>query len=525
MVVTGASNGVVETHASTLVFLGNRVYKLRKTVDLGFLDLRERSVREAACHAEVELNRRLAPDVYLGVADVLGPDGAPCEHLVVMRRLPDDRKLARLIQGGPSMDAELRTLARLIADFHRCAARSEQITGWGGRDAVRALWSEGLTGLRAAMDGVLDETQVERTGTLAYRYLEGRGPLFAERQSSGRIVDGHGDLLADDIFLLPDGPRVLDCLEFDPRLRAGDVLADVAFLSMDLERLGAPGAARLFLDAYQAVSAERHPRSLEDHYIGYRAHVRAKVACLRAGQGDPASADEARQLIGICERHLDRARVRLVLVGGPPGSGKSTVAGLLARRTGWPVVSSDAVRKELAGLDANRPAPSPFQAGIYSPAWTRRCYGALLRSAHGLLVHGESVILDATWTDSRLRSWARSVAAACAADLIELRLVAPELLAAGRILRRAQSGPVVSDADEQIRTRLAAEADPWPEAVPLDASRSPAAVAASAMAAAGWAPEVEPASAAPAPATPPPPRAASRTTAPSPAIAPKGART
>ena len=145
-----------------------------------------------------------------------------------------------------------------------------------------------------------------------------------------------------------DGPRILDCLEFDDRLRWGDVLLDVGFLAMDLERLGRPDLARMFLDWYREFSAETHPSSLEHHYIAYRALVRSKISCLRGGADDQI---EALDYLAQCQHHLLDARVQLIVIGGLPGTGKSTLARGLGDELGWPVLRSDEIRKEQVGLD------------------------------------------------------------------------------------------------------------------------------------------------------------------------------
>src|SRR5262249_23612933 len=155
-------------------------------------------------------------------------------------------------------------------------------------------------------------------------------------------------LLADDIFMLDDGPRVLDCLEFDSQLRYGDVLADVAFLAMDLERLGAGAEAASFLAWYREFSGDSWPSSLAHHWIPYPAVDRAQVACLRHDEGDPAAASQAAELLGLCYSHLRRAGVRLVLVGGLPGTGKTTTASRLADRLGWTLLSSDELRHQIS---------------------------------------------------------------------------------------------------------------------------------------------------------------------------------
>jgi aminoglycoside phosphotransferase family enzyme len=239
---------VIETHAAVLFFVADRAYKMKKPVDLGFLDFRSRADREVVCHREVELNRRLAPDVYLGVADVLGPDGRPCEHLVVMRRMPADRRLSALVRSGVPVSGHLRRLARMLAAFHATAPRGPEISVEGTRDALRQRWTDTFTMLRPFRGRVLDAGVAARVEQLTHDFLAGREALFDDRIATGRIVDGHADLLADDIFCLDDGPRVLDCIEFDDRLRHVDVLDDAAFLAMDVEHLGAAGAARDFLD-------------------------------------------------------------------------------------------------------------------------------------------------------------------------------------------------------------------------------------------------------------------------------------
>ena len=170
--------------------------------------------------------------------------------------------------------------------------------------------------------------------------------------------DGHGDLLADDIFCLDDGPRILDCIEFDDRLRHGDVLADVAFLAMDLERVGAADLGGRFLSWYREFAAETYPESLAQHYVAYRAHVRAKVACLRASQGDTAAGDRARQLLRMTEDHLKPGPGRAHHRRRATWYGKSTLAAALADRLGWTVLRSDEVRKDLAGIGHTTPAAS-----------------------------------------------------------------------------------------------------------------------------------------------------------------------
>lgn len=459
--LNGLDPAVTETHISVVFAVGDRVYKLKKAVQLPFLDWRRREVRAAACHREVALNRRLAPDVYLGVADVLDDAGNACDHLVVMRRMPQAHRLSELATSGADLDAGLCHLASSLAEFHRTAERSPTITAAAGSESLINKWRDNLSTLRDHAS-IVDPDTVESVSALALRYIDGRKLMFAARGRAGYAVDGHGDLLANDIYLLDDGPRVLDCLEFSDELRSVDVLDDIAFLAMDLERLGRADLATTFLDAYCEASGESHPDSLAQHYIAYRAGVRAKVACLRADQRDTAAGEQARRLLQIAADHLHRARIRLVLVGGLPGTGKSTIAAGLAEQRGWRTLRSDVVRKELAGLGQTVRAGSAYGEGLYRGDHTKATYEELLRRAGDLLGLGESVILDASWTDTRWRSLARRVADEAHADVVELCCTAPAAVAARRLEARGSSD--ASDATPDVAAAMALRADPWPEA-------------------------------------------------------------
>jgi predicted kinase len=300
---------------------------------------------------------------------------------------------------------------------------------------------------------------------MAARYLDGRVPLFDQRIAAGKARDGHGDLLADDIFCLDDSPRVLDCLEFDDALRLDDVLSDVAFLAMDLERR--PDLGERFLSAYRERADDAWPASLAHHHIAYRAQVRAKVSAIRADQGVAGSAQKAEDLLALARRHLEAARVRLIVVGGLPGTGKSTVAAGIGQAIGAVVLRSDVIRKELAGMAPDESGAAAIEEGIYRPEVTAATYDELLRRAETSLGLGESVVLDASWSDAEQRQQARRVAEATASDPVELRCVVPPDVAAERMRARDLHGGDPSDADAVIASAMAAVADPWPTATVL----------------------------------------------------------
>mgnify|MGYP000905665733 CR=1 FL=1 len=259
----------------------------------------------------MELNRRLAPDVYLGVLEVRDPDDDEVlDHVVRMRRLPDRLGLARLVQdrepGGrrirdTDVSGGVGEVAGQIAQLHARSPHPPEIDAAGEPETIHGLWTDSLEHLRRIAVGRDAPEIVDDIAALSDTYLRGRGPLLRSRIDAGRIVDGHGDLVAADAYLLPDGPRIIDCLEFDDGLRFGDAMADIGFLAMDLDRLGARDLAVVLLDSYRAASGDDAPPSLVHHYLAYRALVRAKVTAIRAEQADQADkagqADQAAMLL------------------------------------------------------------------------------------------------------------------------------------------------------------------------------------------------------------------------------------
>ncbi|MEV6426401.1 AAA family ATPase [Nocardia sp. NPDC051463] len=457
-----------ETHTGLVVLCGDRAYKAKKPVVTDFLDFGTPEKRELACVRELELNRRLAPDVYLGLAHLTDPEGGADEPLVVMRRMPDALRLSVLLEDRTRGAVDVTALAKILAVFHNGARRDADIGRAGTPGQLRRRWHTLLHPLRDHPQEPVDPQALACTEDLAMRYIDGRAQLLEERIAEGRIIDGHGDLLAEDIFVLPDGFRILDCLDFDDELRYVDGLDDAAFLAMDLEFLGHPEEGHRFLTDYLRAAGDAPPASLRHHYIAYRAMVRAKTDHIRAGQGDPNAAGHARRHIELAVDHLEDGAVRLALVGGLPGTGKSTVAAGLAASTGADLISSDRVRSALRAAGAITGTSGTFGAGAYQPAAKALVYSRLLTRARDRLERGMSVILDASWIDAEQRAQAATLADRTSSDLISLRCVCPGPLATERIDARRRGD---SEATPAIADALTATASPWPEAVVLDTTR------------------------------------------------------
>ncbi len=462
---------VCETHTGLVVLVGDRAYKTKKPVHTDFLDFSTVEQRERVCHREVDLNSRLAPSSYLGVGHFRQPDGTE-EPVVVMRRYPDAQRLAHLVGTGGAARTWLTTIAADLARFHAGARRGPAIDAEATLSAVTDRWRQNLNELRRFAGTVIAADTLDEVESLAMRFLAGRESLYKNRIADNRIVDGHGDLLSQDIFCTPEGPVLLDCLEFDDRLRYVDGVDDAAFLAMDVEFLGRRDLAEALLAEYSRRAGDDAPASLQHVCIAYRAVVRAKVDGVRVEQGHAEAGRDARAHLALALAHLKEGCVRVVMVGGGPGTGKTTLARALAVTVDAVVISTDEVRRELRSAGEIGGAAGDLDRGLYSPTNVAAVYDEVLTRAHTWLAVGHSVILDGTWRDVAQRDRVRSVAAQTCCPLVELVCTSPVGDAAARIAHR---GTTASDATPAMAGALGGWTDQWTTATPIDTTRELAA--------------------------------------------------
>lgn len=463
-----ASPEIHETHTGVVVLIGDRAYKTKKPVRTDFLDFSTPDRRERVCQREASLNSRLAPASYLGVAHLSDPQGGPSEPVIVMRRHPDSARLASMVTRGEPVEGCLREIAETLARFHASAERGQAIDARGTVDAVVTRWQENLSELCRFEKVTLPAESIREVQRLATKFLSGRTVLFTQRIAHRRIIDGHADLLADDIFCLPGGPALLDCLEFDDNLRYLDGIDDAAFLAMDLEFLGRQDLADYFLNQYSVLADDSAPPTLKHFYIAYRAMVRAKVDYVRFAQGNHDATDDALRHIAIALEHLRVATPRLILVGGGPGTGKTTLANHLAERVQAQVISTDDVRRQLQQSGAITGEPGTFNAGLYTAENVSAVYEAVLQRADLHLCRGESVILDGTWRDPHQRRQARELADATSSTITEFVCTTSQDTAASRIDTRSTT---TSDATPQIAAALGTRDHGWEGAHRIDTDR------------------------------------------------------
>ncbi len=458
---------VAETHISWVFFTPDRAYKLLKPVEMPFIDHSDRDQRLQSISREYELNNAISPDVYLGTADVI-EHGAVADRMLVMRRLPVERRLSNLVD-DPRFPHFLRSVAKRIAALH--ADREPiQDAAAARRRALETNWHENFDAIRPHAGSFIPSEDFETMERLVAAYLTGRDQLFDDRIAQGFVRDVHGDLTAEDIFCLDDGPRILDCIAFNDRWRIVDVLNDIGFLVMDMHRLAGWQTAEQLMRWYQEFSNEHHPASLAHHYVAYRAHVRAKVACLRAGQGDATQRELAQRYHRLALDHAERARIRVILVGGGPGTGKTTLAHGIGAHTGLPVLSSDEVRKAVTGTPVDEHRFSAPGEGIYGDETKAAVYDELRNEAEMVLRAGSGVVLDATWSREADRRAVRMIAQQHHVELVEIECVVDADTARRRISRRLERADNESDATPGLVDHMAARTDVWPEAITIDTS-------------------------------------------------------
>lgn len=463
---------LIETHISWVLLTGTYAYKIKKPVNLGFLDFTTLAARRHFCEEELRLNRRLAPELYLDVVPIagapgaprIGGDGPPLEYAVKMRQFDQACLLDNAVRNGEIATQAVASLARKLADFH--AHAQQQVSAQDQAAGVLKPATDNFAQLLALVEAPAEAAALNAIRAWTLRTFEALAATFTQRATRGFVRECHGDLHLGNIVLLKGAAVPFDCLEFNPELRRSDVLSEVAFLMMDLEAHNRRDLAYAFLSAYLEASGDYAGAPVLRFYLVYRAMVRAKVSLLRSRQpglssGERASAVAAyRNYVDVALAQTHAGRGAIVITHGYSGSGKSTFARRLTAALGAVCIRSDVVRKRLHGVDELERTHSAANAGIYAQTATERTYRALLAQTADIAAAGLPVIVDAAFLKIVYRAAFHTLAAALAVPFVIADVRAALAQSRARISARAATGMDASDATLPVLDAQLRDAEP-----------------------------------------------------------------
>ncbi|MDD2897591.1 MAG: AAA family ATPase [Desulfuromonadaceae bacterium] len=452
---------LIQTHVSWLFLTDTYVYKLKKPVNFGFLDFSTRELRHFYCHEELRLNRRLCPDIYERVIALhqttqgasFAGEGPIIDYAVMMKRLPANRMLERLVDSNTIFEEDIKIVARTISEFHSEAATSSYISEYGSLQQVLFNWQENFEQTRPFLASTLPPGVSSTIRSYVDSFAATHLSLFSERIERGYIRECDGDIHLGNICLMDNKAYIFDCIEFNERFRFSDTAADIAFLLMDLDFHGRPDLAEAALSEYIKDSGDAGCVALIPFYKVYRAFVRGKVESLQLS--DAGIDLTVRDMIqkravryfrlaqGYCLR--ENLPLTLFITCGTMGCGKSTLAAQLAFELGLPLYNSDIIRKKAAGLQPETAVQVSFGEGLYSTEMNRRTYRGLEQLAEMELTNGHSVILDAAFGNSAERAVIAKLAASHNAACVILSIRCNREEQRLRLLRRLSKGNHVSD--------------------------------------------------------------------------------
>lgn len=474
----------VETHISHLFLTGSYAYKIKKPLDLGFLDFSTLDKRRLYCEEEVRLNRRLAPDVYLGVVAANGNAASPriegvgpvLEYAVKMRQFDADSGLDQLDARRELAAHHIDVMAETIADFHARIPSVPLDSEWGKAETVWLPVAQNFEQIAARIGNDREASQLLDTIRPWSEAEHARlHPDFEQRRLEGFVRECHGDLHLGNMAWDIDRLLVFDCIEFNPALRWIDTMSEVAFCWMDLLYRSHADLASRFLNRYLERTGDCAGMKLLRFYAVYRAMVRAKVAFIRATQTGEGATErdrgEALAYLSLAGELTHPEVPRLVITHGLSGSGKTTFSRELIEQTGMIGLRSDIERKRLAGLEALARSGSGIESGIYTREFSRRTYEHLAGLAESLLQSGWGVLVDATFIARWQRDLFRQLAARLGVGFHILDFDVPPETLRDRVRARRAAGRDASEADvavleQQLKTQEPLAEDELKEAIP-----------------------------------------------------------
>src|ERR1039457_2504045 len=464
---------LVQTHVSWIFLTDDHAYKIKKPVDFGFLNFSTIDRRRFYCNEEIKFNSRLCPDIYEGVVELrettvgaafLG-DGPVIDYAVKMKRLPAESMLDRLVENNIVQVAEMREVARVIAEFHRTASTSHAVAEYGHLDRILFNWQENFEQTIRYENTTLPAPERELIRAWVSSFAANNSETFNQRVAAGFIRECDGDIHLENICLTNGSVFIFDCIEFNERFRCCDTAADVAFLLMDLDFHGRHDLSDDVKDEYVSRTGDQGLLELVDFYKIYRAFVRGKVESFRMidsginPDDQSLAGKQATRYFRLVRGYIERRRLKpaLFITCGLMGSGKSTLAAQLAFELGIPSFNSDTTRKQIRGVPPGTLSRDAFGEGLYNRQSTEATYAELLRQADNQLQSGSAVVIDASFIHKNQRTPYALLAKRCAVPLIILHVACSEAENKRRLQERESAGKSVSDGRLELLALQAAE--------------------------------------------------------------------
>jgi aminoglycoside phosphotransferase family enzyme/predicted kinase len=463
----------IQTHISWVFIAPPFVYKVKKPVNLGFLDFSTLDKRHHFCQRELELNRRLCPETYLGVIGIyksvtkfsFAAEGEIAEYSLKMRELPDGWFLRELLAKGRAGETEINRVIACLQRFYESETPSPEIEQWGKAEKLKISTDENFAQTEQFTGKTISLLALETIRHFTNNFYATSESLFQERIQQHRIRDCHGDLHLDHIHITPAATTIFDCIEFNDRLRFIDIANDLAFLAMDFDFEGKHELGNLLLRHAARAFHDAAMLRLANFYKCYRAFVRGKVESIQATSQEPTQSEEhmkrAARYFRLALRYATSGSEPLLLVVmGRIGTGKTTVAEQLASEFDWPVFSSDQIRKTLSGVPLRVRTVPELRAKVYSEQMTKETYQNLLKNGlAAVLIHG-GVVLDATFSSRTHRDLLRDECAKACVPFQVIELEADYQEIADRLRARNATAGEISDARLEDLDRLSAAYEP-----------------------------------------------------------------
>ncbi|MBN2731940.1 MAG: AAA family ATPase [Balneolaceae bacterium] len=454
----------IQTHISHVFIVPPYVFKIKKPVNLDFLDFSTLEKRAYYCRQEIELNRRLCSGIYLDVVPIYkqeneysfeAMDGSTsvAEYAVKMKRLQRDGFLHKMVQNEQLTPSHLDKVAEKLTAFYKEQNPDQKVLESGRIKNIKVNTDENFDQTVPFTGKTIDKLTFSIIKKFTNRYFDHHKPLFARRIEQQRIVDGHGDLHLEHVHITPEQTCIYDCIEFNERLRHLDVAADLAFLAMDLDFNGLPSHSQYFIETMAETLQDDDLLQIVDFYKCYRAYVRGKVESITSSEEEIPEKDRE-EALRKAKRYF-RLALKYAVIGsqpvvlilmGPIAGGKTTLAQKLSHKLSVPHISSDKIRKEQGGQPLKERTPAPKRNELYSSQMSEKTYGQLFDTAKQHIRHHQSVILDATFSKHKYRTKLKSALQSPGVTICFIEARAPENVLKQRLKDREHQDKVISDA-------------------------------------------------------------------------------